>query len=216
MGARERWEVGELAAGLPSWRPGPTRDWLCRMLLASVDLPPLDRVAAFDNDGTLACEKPAPSVHAYLTHLVSDAHPADGHDTERLLAAALAGLTPSQAAAKAEDFLARACHPRFHLSYPQIIYRPMRELVQLLHRLDFTVYLVSDGSRDFLRVMASSAYGIRPEHVIGTEAVISWPTGRCMTWPMRGRRGSRRCVPDVYPGRHRHDTCGDKKRPIPL
>jgi len=178
MGARERWEVGELAAGLPSWRPGPTRDWLCTTLAASVDVPPLDRVAAFDNDGTLACEKPAPSVRAYLTHLDPAAHPADGHDTERLLAAALAGLTPSQAAAKAEEFLATARHPRFHLPYPQIIYRPMLELVQLLHRLDFTVYLVSDGSRDFLRVMAPTAYGIRPDHVIGTEAVISWQGGQ--------------------------------------
>ena len=148
------------------------------MLASAVEVPPLDRVAAFDNDGTLACEKPAPSVRAYLAHLVPDAHPADGHDTERLLAAALAGLTPAQAADTAGTFLASARHPRFGLPYPQLIYRPMLELVRLLHRLDFTVYMVSDGSRDFLRVMATTAYGIRPEHVIGSEAVISWQGGQ--------------------------------------
>lgn len=91
----------------------------------------------------------------------------------------LAGLTPKQATDTASDFLLKARHPRFHLPYPQIIYAPMLELVQLLHRLDFTVYLVSDGSRDFLRVMAPTAYGIRPEHVIGSEAVISWQGANC-------------------------------------
>ncbi len=110
-----------MAAALPSWRPGQTRDWLCTTLASAVDVPPLDRIAAFDNDGTLACEKPAPSVRAYLAHLVPGAHPADGHDTERLLAAALAGLAPVQAADKASEFLARARHPRWGLPYPQLI-----------------------------------------------------------------------------------------------
>ena len=167
----------ELVGGLPSWRPGPVRDHLVAILAASADAPHEDRVAAFDNDGTLACEKPAPSVRAFLAHIAPDSQPGDGHDTERLLARALAGLTPQEAATLSVDFLARSRHPRFHRPYNELVYQPMRELVHLLHRLKFTVYMVSDGSRDFLRVMALMAYEIRPEHVIGSEARIRWVAG---------------------------------------
>jgi hypothetical protein len=65
--------------------------------------------------------------------------------------------------------LVQARHPRFDLPYSQIVYRPMLELVRLLGQLDFAVYVVSDSSRDFLRVMASTAYGVPREHVIGSE-----------------------------------------------
>lgn len=207
MTSRERWAADELAVGLPSWRLGPTLDRLCATLAAAADVPPLDRIAAFDNDGTLACEKPAPSVRAYLAHLVPDADPRDGHDTERLLATALAGLTPEQAAALAGDFLSRARHPRFHLRYPQVAYRPMLELVQLLRRLEFTVYVVSDGSRDFLRVLAPTAYGIRREHVIGSEAAITWQGGRL-------RREDRVVPLDDGPGKPAH--LWDRAGQLPL
>ena len=197
MGTQGGWGLGELAAALPSWRPGPTRDWICRTLASTVDVPPVDRVAAFDNDGTLACEKPASSARAYLAHLVPDAHPANGHDVQRLLATALAGLTTDEAAQRAEDFLVEARHPRFHLPYSQIVYRPMLELMQLLHQLDFAVYVVSDSSRDFLRVMAPTAYGVPREHVIGSEAVISWQGGQL-------RRESRVIPLDDGPGKPAH------------
>jgi phosphoserine phosphatase len=178
MGGRVGWGLSELAAALPSWRPGPTRDWLCTTLASTVDVAPVDRVAAFDNDGTLACEKPVSSAHAFLEHLVPDAHSANGHEVQRLLVTALAGLTTQEAAHQAEDFLREARHPRFLVSYTQVVYRPMLELLQLLHRLDFAVYMVSDSSRDFLRVMAPAAYGVPAEHVIGSEARISWQGGQ--------------------------------------
>ncbi|MEO7068907.1 MAG: haloacid dehalogenase-like hydrolase [Nostocoides sp.] len=173
-----RWGVGELGAKLPSWRPGPTRDWLCATLVSTLEVSPVDRVAAFDNDGTLACEKPASSVRSFLRHVAPGADPYDGHDTERLLAVALAGLTPQEASARAADFLAAARHPRFHRPYPGLTYQPMVELVRLLGVLEFTVFLVSDSSRDFLRGMASTAYGLAPEHVIGSEAEIHWQDGQ--------------------------------------
>ncbi len=191
------WGEGALAAELPSWRPGPTRDWLCATLVSTLEVPPLDRVAAFDNDGTLACEKPASSVRAYLRQVAPAAQPKDGHDTERLLAEALAGLTPLQAAARAGDFLAAARHPRFHRPYPDLTYQPMVELVRLLRRLEFTVFVVSDSSRDFLRVMAPAAYGLAPEYVIGSEAEINWQGGQL--------RRQRRVIPlDDGPGKPAH------------
>jgi phosphoserine phosphatase len=194
VGAQNGWAVDELAAALPAWRPGPTKDWICSTLASAVDVPPVDRVAAFDNDGTLACEKPKSSTRAYLLHLVPDADPADGHDVQRLLARALAGLTTDEAAQTAQAFLAQARHPRFHVPYSQIVYQPMRELVQLLRRLDFAVYLVSDSARDFLRMMATTAYGLPLEHVIGSEAVITWQEGRLL-------RDSRMAPLDDGPGK---------------
>lgn len=157
------WGGDALAAELPSWRPGPTREWLCAVVAPALQVPPLDRVAAFDNDGTLACKKPLPSVRAFLRQVAPAADPKDGHETQRLLAEALAGLTPAQAAVRAGEFLAAARHPRFHRPYPDLIYQPMVELVRLLHRLEFTVFVVSDTSRDFLRAMAPAAYGLAPQ-----------------------------------------------------
>ncbi|HET7723090.1 MAG TPA: haloacid dehalogenase-like hydrolase [Propionibacteriaceae bacterium] len=178
MGEQGGWGADEMAAALPSWRPGATRDWLCETLASAADVPPADRVAAFDNDGTLACEKPESATKAYLLHLDPDARPRDGHEVQRLLAGALAGLTTDDAALRAAAFLAQARHPRFGLPYPQLVYRPMRELVALLGRLGFSVYIVSDSSRDFLRVMSPTAYGVPVEHVIGSEAVLTWKDGR--------------------------------------
>jgi phosphoglycolate phosphatase-like HAD superfamily hydrolase len=162
-----------------------------------VGVAPADRVAAFDNDGTLACEKPMSSAHAYLAHLVPDADPADGHEVQHLLSTTLAGLTTQEAARRAEDFFVEARHPRFHLPYPQIVYRPMLELLQLLHRLDFAVYMVSDSSRDFLRVIAPNAYGVPPERVIGSEARITWQGGQL-------RRESQVIPLDDGPGKPAH------------
>ena len=125
MSVGGRWGVGELVAELPSWRPGTAPEWLCATLLSTLEVSPVDRVAAFDNDGTLACEKPASSVRSFLGHVAPGADPGDGHDTERLLAAALAGLTPRQASSRAAAFLAEARHPRFHRPYPALTYQPM-------------------------------------------------------------------------------------------
>ncbi|MBI4899693.1 MAG: haloacid dehalogenase-like hydrolase [Actinobacteria bacterium] len=194
MGAQRRWGLDELAASLPSWRQGATLDWICTTLASVQDVPPVDRVAAFDNDGTLACEKPASSTRAYLLHLDPDAHPTDGHDVQRLLAKTLAGLTTDEAQSRAETFLRDARHPRFHVPYSQVVYRPMLELVRLLHQLDFAVYMVTDSARDFLRLMAPTAYEIPLGHVIGSEAVMTWDGGRL-------RRESRMNPLDDGPGK---------------
>jgi len=63
-------------------------------------------------------------------------------------------------------------HPRFKRGYPALVYAPMRELIGLLHTLQFSVFLCSDSSRDFNRVLAEAAYGLRRERVIGSEVRI--------------------------------------------
>lgn len=69
-------------------------------------------------------------------------------------------------------------HPRFVRPYPSLTYRPMLELIALLHRLEFSVFMCTDSSRDFIRVIAGSAYGLTRDHIIGSEVTIESIQGR--------------------------------------
>jgi phosphoserine phosphatase len=140
-------------------------------------LPVADRVAAFDNDGTLACEKPHTALAGFLLDRVTAAGIAppavgSGHDVLRELGVLFAGQTTAQYEEQARRFLTGALHPRFRRPYPMLTYQPMLELMTLLHALDFSVFMCTDSSRDFMRVIAGPAYGLRRERVIGSEVQI--------------------------------------------
>ncbi len=177
----------ELAAHLPSWRDGTARQSLTAFLhqvTAGPDaLPIADRVAAFDNDGTLACEKPHTALAAFLADPSGRGSPAasagaSGHQVLRDLGALFQGKTTTEYQDQARTFLSRALHPRFVRPYPSLTYRPMLELIALLHRLEFSVFMCTDSSRDFIRVIAGSAYGLTRDHIIGSEVTIESIQGR--------------------------------------
>ena len=110
-----------------------------------------------------------------------------------------AGQTTAQYEEQARRYLTGALHPRFHCPYPMLTYQPMLELMVLLRALDFSVFMCTDSSRDFMRVIAGPAYGLRRERVIGSEVQIRAVHGR---WSVR---------PDRSPwmtGRVRRCTCG--------
>jgi len=109
-------------------------------------LPIADRVAAFDNDGTLACEKPHSSMAAFLLDRLAAAGvvaPAEmnGHDVLRELATMFAGQTTAQYEDHARRYLGGALHPRFRRPYPMLTYQPMLELMALLQDLGFSVHV---------------------------------------------------------------------------
>lgn len=174
---------------LPSWRDGPATGslvtFLCAVTEGSTAVPTEQRIAAFDNDGTLACEKPETALAAFLrdrsalpTLGAQDTEGLpSGHEVLRRVAALFGGTTTQDYDTQARAFLTTARHPRFRRPYPTLTYRPMLELITLLHRLDFRVYLCSDTSRDFLRTMAGAAYGLSREQVIGSEVAIRWQDG---------------------------------------
>lgn len=149
-------------------------------------VPVEERVATFDNDGTIACEKPETALAAFLRDreglpplgprdLVGSA---GGHEVLRRLGDSFAGTTTEEYEARASAFLASARHPRFDRPYPTLTYQPMLELIAVLQRLEFRVYLCSDTSRDYLRTMAGPAYGLARDRVIGSEVAIRWEDGR--------------------------------------
>ncbi len=172
---------------LPSWRDGAARrsviGFLQEITQGPDALPAADRVAAFDNDGTLACEKPHTALAGFLLDRAAAAGIAapsvtSGHDVLRELGILFAGQTTAQYEEQARCYLGEAMHPRFHRRYPMLTYQPMLELISLLHALDFSVFMCTDSSRDFMRVIAGPAYGLRRERVIGSEVQIQAVDGR--------------------------------------
>jgi phosphoserine phosphatase len=178
----EKWR-----ASLPSWRDGAAKRSVIAFLQEATQgpdaLPVADRVAAFDNDGTLACEKPHTALAGFLLDRLAAAgsaapEPGSGHDVLRQLGVLFTGQTTAQYEEQARRYLTGALHPRFHRTYPMLTYQPMLELMALLHALDFSVFMCTDSSRDFMRVIAGPAYGLPRERVIGSEVQIRAVNGR--------------------------------------
>jgi phosphoserine phosphatase len=153
---------------------------------------PAERIAVFDNDGTLWTEQPMYFQLAFILDRVAalaPAHPewrttepfksaiardmagvaATGeHGLMELMAATHAGMTSEEFAETVRQWLETARHPRFGRRYDELTYAPMRELLAWLRANGFKTYIVSGGGVEFMRVFAESVYGVPPEQVIGS------------------------------------------------
>ena len=128
----------------------------------------------------MCCEKPTTAFAAFLTDLLrrrgaeplNEGAALDGHRVLALVAAEFAGRSVDDYQAACRAFLGTARHPRYHAPYPTLGYLPMRELIDYLRAAQFTVYLTSDGSRDFIRTFAEDSYGLGPHAIIGSEVRV--------------------------------------------
>jgi len=203
--------AGTRAPLLPSWRDGPTRDRLVSFLEASDEVPIRRRVAVFDNDGTLWCEKPNYVQMEFFLHLLAaavdhDPRLADRREFRALLDGdgaevralgiervvfALVGLTegwsPEYFASRVRGFVDTARHPHRGVPLADMRYLPMLELLDALRSRDFDVYLVTGGGAEFVRALSSSFYGVSPEGVVGSQ--VGYTVER-----VDGRPGLRRTV----------------------
>ena len=185
---------------LPSWRPGATRDAVEAFLAAAEKVPVADRVAYFDNDGTLWCERPRyvqldffldalrgrvhedPSIGEraeFAALLGGDRTAVAGIGLERIalaLAGLFEGMTPEEFAAAAREFMDRAMHPTLGRPTRSVTYQPMPELIAELRRRDFTVGIVTGGGTEFVRAISDDLYGVPAELVVGT--LIGYAVGR--------------------------------------
>ncbi len=171
------------AAELPGWRGTGPRQAIVEFVAAVTDpdsadfVPARDRIAVFDNDGTLWTEQP---VYAQLMFAI-DRAAALGHPTslEELHAGGMAalmelmklthaGITTDDFNAASRTWLASARHPRFKRPYPATVYQPMLELLSLLDRNGFSCWIFSGGGTDFMRAWADEVYGLPPHRVIGS------------------------------------------------
>ena len=168
---------------LPSWRENPAKRSIWEFVAAVTDpdspdfVPGPERVAVFDNDGTLWTEQP---VYAQLVFALDRAaelgHPTSLEELHKggmpalmeLLRLTHAGITTDEFAAASQSWLASARHPRFRRPYSQLVYQPMLELLGLLDRSGFSCWIFSGGGTDFMRTWASDVYGLPPHRVIGS------------------------------------------------
>jgi phosphoserine phosphatase len=184
---------------LPSWNDGPAKRSIVDFVRqvsdpASPDhVAPAERIAVFDNDGTLWPEYPLPFQAAFLVDRVRERverEPAlrDDPMVKALLAGDVAtlmkgdrhegllhvvglthaGLTVDEFQAAVAAWLKSAEHPRFKQRYDRLTYQPMQEVLALLRAHGFKTWIVSGGGADFMRVWSERVYGIPPEQVIGS------------------------------------------------
>ena len=189
---------------LPSWNEGPAKSAI-RGFVGRITregspgfVPVADRIAVFDNDGTLWCEQPvyvqaifvrdrirslAPShpswqeAQPYKAVLTGDraALAALGEKgIVELVTATHAGMTADDFAQLVRDWIATAKHPRFDRLYTRCVYQPMLELLAYLRGNGFKTFIVSGGGVEFMRVWTGPVYGVPPEQVVGSTIKIRY------------------------------------------
>jgi phosphoglycolate phosphatase-like HAD superfamily hydrolase len=188
------------AAGdpLPSWHDGAARRAIMAFVAKATNkkdpdfVPPAERVAVFDNDGTLWAEQPLYFQGLFALDRVKalaprhpewkDQQPFKAvleNDMKALAAsgekgmveivmATHAGMTTTEFEAIVKDWLATARHPKFKRPYTELAYQPMRELLAYLRANGFKTYIVSGGGIEFMRPWVEKVYGIPPEQVVGS------------------------------------------------
>jgi phosphoglycolate phosphatase-like HAD superfamily hydrolase len=189
---------------LPSWNDGTAKttilDFVSRTTSAgSRDFVPVpERIATFDNDGTLWCEMPIYVQFAFAIDRVkaeAAQHPewkdkppfsyvlagdmagvaAMGEKgMVEIVAATHSGMTVADFERAVLDWLATTRHPRFKRPYTELVYQPMLELMALLRAKEFKTFIVSGGGIDFMRPWTEKIYGIPPEQVVGSSGVVTY------------------------------------------
>jgi phosphoglycolate phosphatase-like HAD superfamily hydrolase len=183
---------------LPSWNDGAAKQAIVNFVQATTVaaspqfVPPAERIATFDQDGTLWVEHPMYSQVMYcfdrigalvkekpelknvepFKTVISGDREAIGKltmkDLEKILAATLTGMSTEQFQAQVKQWLAEAKDPRWHKPYNELTYQPMQEVLKYLRANGYKTFICTGGGQDFVRVYAEQTYGIPPEQVVGT------------------------------------------------
>jgi phosphoglycolate phosphatase-like HAD superfamily hydrolase len=183
---------------LPSWNDGSTKDAIVSFVEKVTDeggedyVPPEDRVATFDNDGTLWVEQPMYTQLAFALDRVKELAPEHPEWKDKqpfkaalegdmktlaasgekglleLVMASHAGMSPAEFQTIVGDWLATAKDKRFKRGYTKLVYQPMLELLSYLRDNGFTTYIVSGGGIEFVRNFSEAVYGIPPAQVVGS------------------------------------------------
>lgn len=192
---------------LPSWNDGKTKsaitDFVARVTAdGGTDfVKPEERIAVFDNDGTLWAEQPFYFQLAFALDRIkamAPDHP-EWKDTEpfksaiagdpkglvaagekglvELVETTHSGITTDEFQKLVAEWIETARHPRFDRPYTQLVYQPMLELLDYLRANQFKTFIVSGGGVEFMRVFSEGVYGIPPEQVVGSSGVVKFELG---------------------------------------
>ncbi len=192
------------APALPSWSDGAAKSRIVEFVRAVSDqkskdfVAPADRIAVFDNDGTLWSEQPLYVQFVFMLDQLKAAAPKHpewqddpafealaAHDKAalaklgqkpilELLGEANSGMTVGEYDKSIRDWLKTARHPKYQQPYTELTYKPMTELLAYLRANGFSTFIVSGGSVEFMRPWAEQAYGIPAEQVIGSQQEVKF------------------------------------------
>ncbi len=194
---------------LPSWNDGPAKQAILEFVHATTDraspdyVPPEDRLATFDQDGTTWVEHPNYTQLIFaLDRVVALApqHPEwkttdpfksvlagdkaamarfTMKDYEAIVFATHTGMSVKAFADIVKDWIVKAKHPRWKRPYTELVYQPMLEVMSLLRATGYKTYIVTGGGQDFVRTYSERVYGIPRDQVIGSalETEFSYNNG---------------------------------------
>jgi phosphoglycolate phosphatase-like HAD superfamily hydrolase len=192
---------------LQSWNDGPVKtsitEFVSRVGAQGFPefVPPAERIACFDNDGTLWSEQPIYFQVAFALDRAKALAPQHPEWKERqpfqgliegdmravmatgekgvmeVIAATHSGLTTDEFSKSVSDWLASARHPRFKRPYTELVYQPMLELLSHLRSQGFKTFITSGGGIEFMRVFAERVYGIPPEQIVGSSGATRFAMG---------------------------------------
>jgi len=196
--------VANAADPLTSWNEGPAKLSILEFVAAVTDknskdyVAPAERIATFDNDGTLWVEQPIYTQILFAVDRVNTLAPrhpewkgkqpfkavleqgpkgvmaAGKKGVVEILAATHTGMTAEEFEVIVEQWLAGAKHPRFKKPFTQLVYQPQLELMAYLRDNGFKVFIVSGGGIEFMRPWTERVYGVPPEQVVGSSAKIEF------------------------------------------
>jgi len=183
---------------LPSWRDRAAKQAIVKFVQDTTTeggpsfVPPPERIATFDQDGTLWVEHPMYTQVVYCLERVAAVVKAKPElakvepfktvlsgnreaiaklpiqDLYKILAATLTGMSVEKFTTEAKAWLDTAKDPRWKRPYTELTYLPMQEVLRYLRDRGYRTYIVTGGGQDFVRVYAETVYGIPPEQVVGT------------------------------------------------
>jgi phosphoglycolate phosphatase-like HAD superfamily hydrolase len=193
---------------LPSWNDGAAKKAIIEFVQSTTtqgspkSVPPEERIATFDQDGTLWVEHPIYSQVMYCLDRVPvlvKAKPElarvepfktvmsgnigaiaklGEQDLIKILAATLTGMSVDEFRGQVTEWLASAKHPRWKRPYTELTYLPMQEVLKYLRANGYKTYIVTGGGQDFVRVYAEATYGVPPEQVVGSAGGTKFGYGK--------------------------------------
>jgi len=189
---------GASAEALSSWNDGPAKKAILEFVKATTEksspkfVPPEERIATFDQDGTLWVEHPVYGQMLYCLDRVpalvaekpelKDVEPfktvmsgdreaiarLPTADLEKIIVATLTGMTTDEFSAQVTKWLSTAKDPRWKKPYTELTYLPMTELLSFLREHGYKTFIVTGFGQDFVRVYSQKVYGIPPDQVVGS------------------------------------------------
>jgi phosphoglycolate phosphatase-like HAD superfamily hydrolase len=229
---------------LARWNDGPAKRAVIDFVAAATTpgspdfVPVADRIATFDNDGTLWVEQPLPPQFDFVFRRWAEEVKADPSLAEQQPYKAIiardpafftglanqepavvgsmlkafgrswAGTTPAEFDAEVREWLESAKQPKLDRLYVELVYTPMLELLDYLRAHDFRVFVCSGGGRDFMRVFSEDALAVPKENVIGTAAEYVYADGRIV----RGEHALGNF--DIGPGKPEHIFAQTGRLPV--